>query len=352
MTFLSSDHPWEVGPFSFPAGDYYVEAATAADAMLLQQVAVCTVENEKPLVAGEDYNGRTVLVCRSGGFGDLLFMTPVLRALKRRWPQCRLRVATTPYFADALRCHPAVDEMVDYPVAAADVEAAAAVIWLEGAVEFDPAAHHVHYVDLLAAYAGIDLAGDTQMDLHVSPAAAESMAVRYPRRGLRIGVQLRASAACRTWRRTGDFINLASQQMPEAEIMVFDAPDQIHERRALPSNITWLPWAEPALSFGDSVALLATCDVVVAPDSGLCHAAAALGRPVVAVYGSFPWQLRTAYQPTVRAIMGYAECAPCFWHARKGPFPADGPCAVTGKCEALQQVSPEYVLRTVKKLLP
>src|SRR5687767_7856865 len=47
-----------------------------------------------------------------GRLGDLLVTTPLLRALKRKWPQARLRLAVSPLGEDAARRIPAVDEVL------------------------------------------------------------------------------------------------------------------------------------------------------------------------------------------------------------------------------------------------
>lgn len=350
MIRLQSEQPWNVGPFAFPAGTFYVEAATAADAMLLQPVTVATVDNPKPYDPGADPD--SILVCRSGGFGDLLFMTPLLRALRARHPRARITFATADHYADAIRHHPAVDGLAAYPVPAAVLERHDAVLWFEGAVEWDPRARTTHYVDLLAAVAGIELTQGRNMNVALCDDWRKTAAERWPRRyARRIGVQLAASAKCRTWPHIGRFIQLALE-LPDTEVLVFDSPDDFRERSELRANLVWLPWSDPAPTFGESMALLETCHAVVAPDSAICHAAAALGRPVVAVYGSFPRSLRTIYEPSVQTFSGQLPCAPCFWHARSSEFPPDAPCAVTRRCEALARIAPERILAKVRPLLP
>src|SRR5206468_2701848 len=88
-------------------------------------------------------------------------------------------------------------------------------------------------------------------------------------------------------------------------------------------------------SFRHRAALIETCDCVLAPDSSLAHVAGALGVPCVALYGPFPWQLRTAYAPTTVALTrkeGYS-CAPCHHHATPmKAFPDNCPTASKGFC--------------------
>jgi ADP-heptose:LPS heptosyltransferase len=109
--------------------------------------------------------------------------------------------------------------------------------------------------------------------------------------------------------------------------------------------------AAQAKTFAQSAGVLAQCDVVLAPDSAIAHLAGALKLPTVALYGSFPWQARTAYAPTIRALQVSMACAPCYWHGRGSAFPSHGPCARTGRCEVLAQIEPQRVVREVMKAL-
>ncbi len=92
------------------------------------------------------------------------------------------------------------------------------------------------------------------------------------------------------------------------------------------------------LSFRQSCAVLNGCDYLVGPDSALVHVAGARGVPAVALYGPFPWALRTAYSPSITAIQGYCAVSPCFHHvnpSRGDEFPKNCPSGAKGYCEAL-----------------
>ncbi|MDO8629104.1 MAG: glycosyltransferase family 9 protein, partial [Phycisphaerales bacterium] len=106
------------------------------------------------------------------------------------------------------------------------------------------------------------------------------------------------------------------------------------------------------LSFRQSAAVLATCDVLLAPDSSLMHVAGALGLPCVALFGPTAWQMRTAYYPSVHAIQGHEGCtiAPCWYH---GPaawsFPRGQPCFESGRCEVISSIAPDRVIQKIEQ---
>jgi ADP-heptose:LPS heptosyltransferase len=108
------------------------------------------------------------------------------------------------------------------------------------------------------------------------------------------------------------------------------------------------------LTFRQSAAVLSTANVFLGPDSSLIHVAGALGTPALGLFSVVPWQLRTKYCPTTFVIQAEQGCdiAPCF-HAPRTPsgFPSYGPCAKTGRCEALGSIEPEQIVAKLESMV-
>lgn len=334
-------------------GTYMVENASGSQLMSHSEDADMNLMDKaaRPFDESKDWNGKRILVMRTGGFGDLILLTPVLREIKRRWPTCELAVCSMEDYGQILKNLPFVDRLLTYPLAKEVADTFHAWIFYERAIEGNPRAKDIHMTDLFAEIAGLSGEFDKKPEIALTDSEKIAVLEMYPRiPGLRrICIQAGSQSVARNYPEQGMNAVASALHAKGWEIFIMGAKGELK----MDDSERLRNLAAHGITFRQSCAVINNADVVLGPDSALIHVAGALGIPAVGLYGPFLHKLRTAYCPTTFSIQGHGPCAPCFHHvnpSKNNIFPDNGPCQKSGRCDVLASIKPEQIVAKIESI--
>lgn len=325
------------------AGVSYVVEPRAAGGLLMRLDGLASVEGcELPAYDRKaDYNGKTLTILRAGGIGDILLITPLIEVIQAEWPEVKLEVCCSN--RSRLPVHTLCSHL-PYPTPHSELLKRDAVLNLTDSVEMEHDLHAVHAFGAKAGFYDLPLRLKYQND----KALVGDMLIRYPKRAkVRVGVQMKSSSKVRSYPYMAGVI--AGLIEKGVEVVLFDGPEEtsVIGKSDLVLNGSMEKW-----ELEESVALLESCDLVIAPDSAFIHFGCALNVATLGLYGSFHYTKRaTLGNPKNFFIQAGGDCSPCNHHGLGGmQWPKGSPCNRSGVCNVLAGIEPERVVRKAMQL--
>jgi len=277
-----------------------------------------------------------VLLIRQMGLGDMLMMTPTIRAIADMGK--KVSVLTFGQYVPLFEGNPHLEKAWGFEAYAEkgfDVEEYDAFAELMWFVEYDEANAEVSRIDLFAKGAGVEL-DSHHLDYFVRPEEvqwAEGTIGERPRPW--IAVQQGAFAK---QRRVPPHLLTRLCKLEPGTLIVLG-----HEQIELPARVLNMVGAT---TIRQAAAIVASADLAVAPDSGLAHVEVAVGTPDVVLNSSIDPKLRYSYYPD-HAIIDGAQIAACPWgycndayHCNAPEYP---PC--------LEAITAAQVIETANEML-
>ncbi|MGI4985487.1 MAG: lipopolysaccharide heptosyltransferase II [Janthinobacterium lividum] len=133
---------------------------------------------------------------------------------------------------------------------------------------------------------------------------------------------------------------LLRQSFPYAQFVALGAQKDAPIAQAIVDQAPFVRNLCGQTALGEACALIGRAALVVSNDSGLMHVAAALRRPLVALYGSTDPRHTPPLSDSAQVQWLHLECSPCF--ARECPL---------GHLNCLRQLAPEQVFESARQQL-
>jgi len=294
------------------------------------------------------YNSDEIVFMRSGAIGDLLFLTPAIRAYKLANPHRTVSLSCRVEHQSLFKGLDLFDALYPYPLRIEAIAECPLIRSLENVMEL---AHDVHATDAFANALGVQISD--YKPVYIVTDEEKSLAKNWIQSNRpRVGIQLAASVKNRNypldlWAKV--IFGLDDRGW---EVFLFGHPGQIPEfapnmKRTYVHNMT-----TEKLSFRESAALLSQCNAFVGVDSSLLHLCHALDVPAIGLFGAFSWETRTSKAPLTHALTGNGECKNCRWHAKNGLHFPPMPCRQEQFCSVLASITPERIVAKVDALKP
>jgi len=288
---------------------------------------------------GQNLDDKSILVFRTGGIGDLLFIQPNLRYLKEKYPTCHISFGCGPQYQPMVETWDCVDEVLDLPFSLSKLIKANYHVLFEGVIERCRQAQTDNAYNLFSTWMGLDLPDELLVPVQLpKPELVEKCKGilsdwNVPEKKF-VVMQLRASSPIRS-PRPGFWMGLVNKLTAKGHhVLLTDNPRQSEKIddfiKTIYRNDMVHNFCSMSSDIAHSIAIISLAEGVVATDSAMNHIAASVDVPAVGIMGPFPGHIRFKTYKKMDWIDSKRSCTPCFLHGQRpcNQAAADGfsPC--------------------------
>ena len=306
---------------------------------------------------GQDLTDKTLLIWRTGGIGDLLFIQPNLKYLKEKYPTCKIFFACGPQYQSMIKTWSCIDTVIDLPFSSYYMLQADYHAIFEGVIERTKQAEKENAYNLFTKWLGLNLPDEllvpTQTIDQISFQNCLSALDKFNLKGQEfILIQMRASSPIRVpdpkiWKKLIDELTKKGHN-----ILLTDSP---HNEETIKKFIETLNDKDKVFNFAsyskeiaDTIAMASLAKLCISTDTALNHIAISVGTKVFGIMGPFSGEIRLSTYPKNLCdwINVEEECCPCFIHSMDG-------CkhSINGYSKCYNKLNIELCIEKIERLL-
>jgi ADP-heptose:LPS heptosyltransferase len=300
---------------------------------------------------GEDLTGKRLMCWRTGGIGDMFFLSPVFRHIKKIYKNSFIRMASG--CKQPLENLPEIDELYDMPFDSNLLKDVDYHLMFQGIIEgSSEKSKTTHAADMFFSYFNID-------STHLSPKEKKPQLVftetekqwlekECKKLGILdnefvVGIQIETSSPIRNYpKEKMKFIVEMLAHEKNIKIVLIGSVQQKMISEFLKGNNSNVITATN-YNIRQSIILLNRYNIVVAPDSFMIQMAGALDKPLIGIYGPFPSKVRMKYFKNAIGLDSQVVCSPCFKHDYKT-------CIKGHPSPCFSLINPEDILQAIDYL--
>ncbi len=292
---------------------------------------------------GQDLTDKTIIIWRTGGIGDILFIQPCMLYLKKKYPSCKIIFACSPIYKTLISNWRCIDKILDFPFDFNSFAKTDYHCMFEGVIERCHEARTTNSYVLFSRWMGLDipkkeLVPKLKVNKSISRKVAKiirSIFKMCPKEY--IYVQLMTSVPLRTpslsvWKRI--LIPLLSQGH---KIIFSDIPhrskliDMIIKELVPPEYIERVfNFSQYSCNLKYLTSVINHSKFVISGDSSGMHIAAGLNVPSYGIYGPFDGALRLSTYSKCNWVDTPYNSDTCEYGGHNCCLHMDTPCPVAG----------------------
>jgi len=262
---------------------------------------------------GQKLDGKEVVFFRNGGIGDLIFPIPSAKALKEKYPTCKIYVCCNEQYRCLFEELDFIEGVFSLPLPMSEIWKKDYYINFEGLIEGNKEAETVDAYILHSRRFFVqpesfcpELKVNAQVESKIKTELAKYNNCK------KIVIAFSASVAIRSIDPNMYKQLIDSVKDPNVRWFITGSKNQLKDIEAFIKTCNnknkIINWSAKHFTLVETMALVKNSDAVIAPDSGLLHIAGGFGIPVIGLYGAFHSSLRMSHYKKAIGLNAVSSC--------------------------------------------